>query len=55
MPPVTPVMKLFKRVYTHIGQHWSIGIEDSSGIFNDHKMKGYVSILTEEVKNHENV
>lgn len=55
MPPVTPIMKLFKRVYTHIGQHWSVGIKDASGQFNDHKMKRYVSILEEEVKNHEKV
>ena len=55
MPPVTPIMKLFKRVYTHIGQHWSMGIKNASGQFNDHKIKGYISILTEEVKNHENV
>lgn len=55
MPPVTPIMKLFKRVYTHVGQHWSVGIKDSSCQFDDHKMKRYVSIIMKEVKNHESV
>lgn len=48
LPPDTLILTLMRQEYVHVGEHWSIGIEDDKHSFKEHKIKNYVNTLIKE-------
>lgn len=48
LPPETLVLTLMRQEYIHVGEHWSIGVEDDKHSFKEHKIKNYVDALIKE-------
>ena len=51
LPPRTLILTLTRGEYTHVGQHWSIGIQDYKEGFTEHSSKMYLKMIQKEVSN----
>lgn len=51
LPPRTLILTLMRGEYTHVGQHWSIGIQDYKEGITEHSSKMYLKMMQKEVSN----
>lgn len=50
LPPRTLLLRITRNSYTHIGQHWDIGIEDYEGEIREHYADKYLIAIRKEVE-----
>ena len=49
LPPRTPILRITRNSYSHIGQHWNIGMKDYKGEIKEHHANKYLEALQKEV------